>query len=278
MGPLFACLPPKTQLILIGIGSAIYALGYLAILIAILSKYPPLMAKQPLILLAAYAPSTIWFVGTLQTAPVVENTGIFGICQFWYMFAMFSLGLSLYILFFNVRLLRLYFIMVLVRSPQCWEFYGTLFVSYLPTIIVVLWTFVQPGLLSSRPVLNSFQHVSCILKSDALQFAMYACIIFALLFMAYLNYKLSSIKQGFYEYKDITWAILLCFVVFVYYVIIYFFRLHGTDWARIGLVVGQIVAGNSMVWCSLHVPLYGYLFDTKDYLENWYADLQSDSK
>ncbi|KAI8914467.1 hypothetical protein EDD86DRAFT_199402 [Gorgonomyces haynaldii] len=265
-------LPAYAQAIIVGFGAACYCLSYASVLISMWSKYPPLKARQLPVLLMGTIVGTIWFIGTLAATPAINQVGIFSFCPLYMIWFQVTFGVSLLLLLLNFRLLRLYYIIVLIKKPQGWSFYGILFINYLPTLAVSVWSAIAPlgSLVSTNPgKIAGLEKPVCHFVLQPFKFALFGSVALQLLSMLYLNYKLTYIRKAFNEYKENRFAIAVAVFCLFFNLAIQGLGFNGANWARTSIVVSQVLAGNIMVWSSLFKPLRGYFFDYEGHLKYW---------
>jgi hypothetical protein len=194
------------KMVILGIGSAVFLIGYCSMGLVLVNKdWQPFKAKQPYVLLLSLLSSTCWWIGNLQALGVIDQVDVFSICVLWGVWMQVVFGVLLYLVTMIFRLLRLYFILVLSRPAEGLVYWMIIGLCYLPAVIMGMIPVVFPGkFMSQVPVVIAAQpngDLACDFFDPLYANSLLGSSGLLLLVLYFLNYKISTVRKAFNEYK-----------------------------------------------------------------------------
>lgn len=140
---------------------------------------------------------------------------------------------------------------------------------YIPSLLVSMLTFLSPDFVGAAPFSIKDQPPRCHFIGVVLLYLMFASVGIQVLFLFYMNFRLSLIREAFNEYKETMFALIVgtvCFIVDVAVLMTNYTSHPAGFWI---IWVCNIVSTNVLIWSVLLKPLYGFIFRREAYLNDW---------
>ncbi|KAJ2883451.1 hypothetical protein H4R27_002756 [Coemansia aciculifera] len=256
--------------------SVAYFIQLVAVLFMVWNRnYPPIRAKNPILMAFVFIASIFWFAGNLQVNGHVPLKGtpltqckaigvwmhiLMGVCAVSSLIGFRSFGL--YQIFCRNRP---------YRGPA-------LLISVIVTVTCMLvFGIITEALPDSLSVTYSE-------KSDYCGFAfgyrisMFALIWVTWIIVAVLNWRIRHIKSSFNESREITVACIIVFGVLTFMTVLSVAQPKYLSYSalRIAATTLNHFAAGTIWWLMMAVPLYKCLTDRQAYLKQWIYKLRQD--
>ncbi|KAJ3303985.1 hypothetical protein HDV03_003223 [Kappamyces sp. JEL0829] len=169
------------------------------------------------------------------------------------------------------RLYRLYFIMELRTTATGYYFWGPVLGFMAAPVILGITAIASYGnLISATPlVVPPSTEPLCKWGSNAFLYLCYSSVLIQLVFLYYLNYRLSGIRSAFNEFKETQVSLIASTVFFVVDVALVMSGACSYDWGNWLVWICNIGASNMLIWSVIGKPIYGYFFRYEQYLAEW---------
>ncbi|KAJ3303983.1 hypothetical protein HDV03_003221 [Kappamyces sp. JEL0829] len=114
-----------------------------------------------------------------------------------------------------------------------------------------------------------FPEPLCKWENDTFLYLCYSSVLIQLVFLYYLNYRLSGIRSAFNEFKETQFALIASTVFFVVDVALVMSSACYYTWGFWLVWICNIGASNMLIWSVIGKPIYGYFFRYEQYLAEW---------
>ncbi|KAJ2067998.1 hypothetical protein GGI08_001106 [Coemansia sp. S2] len=256
--------------------SVAYFVQFVAVIFMLWNRnYPPIKAKNPILMAFVFIASVLWFAGNLQVnghvplkGTALEKCKAIGV---WMHILMGVCAVSSLIGFRSFGLYQIFCRNRPYRGP-----------ALLISVIVTVTCMLVFGIITEA--LPDSQSVSYSDKSDYCGFAfgyrvsMFALIWVTWIIVAVLNWRIRHIKSSFNESREITVACIIVFGVLTFMTVLSVAQPRYLSYSalRISATTLNHFAAGTIWWLMMAVPLYKCLTDRQVYLKQWIYKLRQD--
>ncbi|KAI8896874.1 hypothetical protein BC833DRAFT_621747 [Globomyces pollinis-pini] len=244
--------------------------------------WKPFKSKQPYVLLVSLASATVWWIGSLQSIGIIDQTGIFSNCVLWTVWCQLVLGVQLTITCMIYRILRLYFILVLVKKPNSNVFYLLVFGAHLPALILGLLPIAKKNyFITNQPVpiqANPSGPPACDFSIHPYYLnMMYGIAGLGIIILTFLNYKVSTVRRAFNEFNENKASLIILTVILLVNVVISATGFQNLDLGKILVSFTQLIAALCLFWSAMFAPIKGFIVDKDGFYTSWRQGLIDES-
>ncbi|KAJ2900328.1 hypothetical protein IWW38_000587 [Coemansia aciculifera] len=256
--------------------STVYFIEFLAVLFMLWNRnYPPIKAKNPLLMAFVFIASIFWFTGNLQVnghvplkdTPLTQCKGI-GV---WLHILAGVCAVSLLIGFRSFGLYQVFCRNRPYRGPA-------LYIAAIVTIACMLvFGIITESLPDNESVIYNDATDNCGFGLGY-RIAMFALIWVSWIVVAILNWRIRKIKSSFNESREITIACIVVFGVLTFMTVLSLVAPRYPASMKLRVVATSLnhFAATSIWWVMMGVPVYKCLTNRQQYLQQWICKLRQD--
>ncbi|KAJ2828800.1 hypothetical protein FBU31_002834 [Coemansia sp. 'formosensis'] len=264
------------DLIMVIVISVAYVFRFASLLFMLWNrKYPPIKAKNPLIMTLVFISSIFWFVGDIQINNHTPLKGtsmtqckaigvwmhiVLGVCS-----VSALIGLRSYGLFQVFCLNRPY------RGPP-------LYISIAATSLFLLTFGIIISALPGRLTVMYVDAIDMCSLTDGYKAAVLSVIWVTLLIVAWFNWRIRNIKSSFNEVREVTIAGAVVFSILTFTTVLSYAMPAYPLNVRVRILSTSLghLATALIWWMTMGVPLFMCLTNREGYLKQWIQKLRQD--
>ncbi|KAJ2741885.1 hypothetical protein GGI20_004875 [Coemansia sp. BCRC 34301] len=256
--------------------STAYAVELVAVLYMMWNRnYPPIKAKNPILMAFVFMASALWFAGNLQVNGHVPLKGTALVhCKAIGIWMHILMGVCAVSLLIGFRSFGLYQVFCRNRPYRGPALYIAAIITVACMLVFGIITEALPDRLS---VLYNEATDYC---NFALEYriAMFALIWVSWIVVAILNWRIRKIKSSFNESREITIACIVVFGVLTFMTVLSLVQARYLSYGPLRIAATSLnhFAATSIWWLMMAVPLYKCLTDRQQYLKQWIYKLRQD--
>ncbi|KAJ3312592.1 hypothetical protein HDV04_002909 [Boothiomyces sp. JEL0838] len=243
--------------ILLGVNLAI-------ILLALYNQsYAPFKSKQLVVMCFAYIGNICYILSLLQIYQIVDQTGVFGICHLWFLWAQLVFGCSLTAVVLAYRMRRLYFLICATKRAEGVQFWLPIVLVYIPTPILAILASIFPNsLVTPTPMVfeGSTDGIpGCVIFPQSMWYlyALYAVVLIQVIYLWVLTFAVSRIRTSFNEFRENLTINIICTVLLFTSLGMVMVGFSYTVWGKLILLFMGIVYSSASSVGPLIAPTFG---------------------
>ncbi|KAJ3270314.1 hypothetical protein HDV01_000379 [Terramyces sp. JEL0728] len=261
---------------LVGFTVSLWAVALAILGVAIYNRtYPPFKSKQLPVLVAANMAMICYTLALLQELQIVDSTGGFANCPFWFLWMQLVFGCALSLLVLSYRMRRLYYIIVLAKPAEGYRFWIPMLIPY---GFVVFWAllgsavpnkFVSTGPIITSQTLDGIP--GCTIQLDQIWFLylLFLSIFVQLVYTWVLTFLVSRVRSAFNEFRENLFINSFATVLIFMWFALVTLQMSFYQWGKVLILVcgtlSTFVAGIG----PLFAPMFGFIADKEKYLKQW---------
>ncbi|KAJ2032862.1 hypothetical protein IW146_006045 [Coemansia sp. RSA 922] len=274
-----ATLEPRqgANLIMVIVISVAYVFRFASLLFMLWHrKYPPIKAKNLIIMSLVFATSIFWFVGDIQMnnhAPLKGSS--MTECKAIGVWMHIVLGVCAVSALIELRSYGLYQVFCLNRPYRG----PPLYISVVGTSLFLLTFGIIVSALPGHITVMYAEPFDMCTMTDGYKAAVLAIIWVTWLVVAWFNWHIRNIKSSFNEVREVTIAGVVVFSILTFTTVLAYAMPKYPLNVKVRVVSTSLghIATALIWWMTMSVPLYMCLTDREGYLKRWIQKLRQDS-